>query len=289
MIHKAKSSAFLILLALSGWGAFAAGSDNGCDGDNPACVQVGTWQFSLALGLGARSNPVEGGDTIPLLVVPQFSYYGERFFIDNLDLGYTLFEDTRQSFNLITSPGYDRVFFQRSDLQNFFVDSVGIDATLLGINVDFTESRQAGGTLESLRARERRVTYLGGFEWSYGFDSAQLQFNYLHELTGEHDGDEARLAIAIPLVNRHWQLGATLGATWKSDRVVSYYYGEQGLYEPGSTVNPFAKVSYSRPLNDQWTLRIFGHYQKLGSDIADSPIVEEDDVLTVFVGGVYSF
>ena len=71
--------------------------------------------------------------------------------------------------------------------------------------------------------------------------------------------------------------------------MVSYYYGEDQLYEPGSAVNPFARVSYSRPLNQQWTLKIFGHYQKLGTSIADSPIVEEDNVLTVFVGGVYSF
>ncbi|TQV75996.1 MipA/OmpV family protein [Exilibacterium tricleocarpae] len=282
----------LMLLSLTGWPVLAA--DNGCDKDDPNCVQVGTWQFSLAVGLGARSNPVEGGDTIPLVLVPQFSYYGDRFFIDNLDFGYTLYDSPKQSFSLIASPGYDRVFFQRNDLQNFFVESAGLQTSLglpgtgLGF-VDDDLGDEERLNLQVLRERERRVTYLGGLEWSYGFDGAQLQFNYLHEVTGEHHGDEARLALAIPLYSQRWQLAATLGATWKSDRLVSYYYGEKRLYEPGSAVNPFARVSYTRPLNEKWTLRIFGHYQKLGSSIANSPIVEEDDVLTVFVGGVYSF
>ena len=49
------------------------------------------------------------------------AYYGKRFFIDNLDVGFTLAENAVNTLSLVASPGYDRVFFYRSDLQNIFV------------------------------------------------------------------------------------------------------------------------------------------------------------------------
>ena len=70
----------------------------------------------------ARTRWYTGRD-IPLVLVPQFSYYGKRFFIDNLDPGVTLFDGESNTLSLVASPGYDRVFFYRSDLQNFFVFS----------------------------------------------------------------------------------------------------------------------------------------------------------------------
>src|SRR5207237_6354188 len=85
------------------------------------CVAVGRWNLSVALGAGIRTNPVVHSQDIPLVVVPQFSYYGKRFFIDNLDPGVTLFEGEASTLSLIASPGYDRVFFYRSDLQNIFI------------------------------------------------------------------------------------------------------------------------------------------------------------------------
>ena len=48
--------------------------------------------MSVSLGIGSRSNPVMGESDIPLVVIPQISYYGKRFFLENLDLGVTLYE-----------------------------------------------------------------------------------------------------------------------------------------------------------------------------------------------------
>src|SRR5262245_29482880 len=92
-----------------------------CANPSDDCVTVGRWNLSVALGAGVRTNPLVRSQDIPLIVVPQFSYYGKRFFIDNLDPGVTLFEGDTNTLSLIASPGYDRVFFYRSDLQNIFV------------------------------------------------------------------------------------------------------------------------------------------------------------------------
>ena len=111
-------------------------ADDDCKGPSSECVPVGGWDFSIALGAGVRTDPVVHEGTIPLVVIPHISYYGERFFLDDLDVGVTLLDTDRTTLSLVASPGYDRVFFYRSDLQNIFVsglssfNSVGSGATV---------------------------------------------------------------------------------------------------------------------------------------------------------------
>lgn len=87
-----------------------------CDAD---CVAVGQWQFNLGLGLGVRSNPLAEGEASPLIVLPEVSYYGRRFFLRNLDMGFTLVESQRHQLNLLLTPSYDQMHFNRWDPLNF--------------------------------------------------------------------------------------------------------------------------------------------------------------------------
>jgi len=102
----------LLLLALT----LEAAAQSGC---RENCVAVGDWRVNVGLGLGMRSNPLHGGEDIPLVVLPEVSYYGERFFLKNLEMGFTLFEDDRHQFNVLVTPGYDQMYFNRWDPFNF--------------------------------------------------------------------------------------------------------------------------------------------------------------------------
>lgn len=66
-----------------------------------------------------RSNPLHGGDDTPLVLLPEVSYYGERFFLENLEMGFTLFENPRHQLNALVTPGYDQMYFNRWDPFNF--------------------------------------------------------------------------------------------------------------------------------------------------------------------------
>src|SRR5215469_9686120 len=110
------------LLALAPVGS-ALASD--CSGPSEECVPEGGWNFSVSLGAGVRTNPVVHESDIPLVVIPQVSYYGKHFFLDNLDGGVTLLDTDSVTLSLIASPGYDRVFFYRTDPQNIFVKGLG--------------------------------------------------------------------------------------------------------------------------------------------------------------------
>ncbi len=284
-------SGILIAGAVAIGCARAAAPEADCQPASDDCVAVGHWNFSVALGGGVRTNPVLDGRDIPLVVIPQFSYYGRHLFIDNLDLGVTLADTAANNVSLIASPGYDRVFFYRNDLQNIFVSG------LSGLG-DFASS---SGPVKPVPAntpdatqfppRARRITYLAGPEWTFKYQAVTGQLDFLHEVTGQNHGNEVRAAVAIPLMESKSRgaLAANVGITWKSAAIVNYYYGEPGYYQGGAALNPFIKLQYGRPLIGKWRLSAFVEYERLGKAIANSPIVTEDYVVTGFIGAAYPF
>jgi outer membrane protein len=265
----------------------AATPDDECKGGTSGeCVAVGKWNFSVALGAGVRTNPLVYSKNIPLVVIPQFSYYGNRFFIENLDLGLTLAENTTNTFNLVGSPGYDRVFFYRSDLQNVFVGGLPGNSGLGSFGQLVSSSAP---NAVHFPPRARRITYLAGPEWTFKSHGVSGQLDVLHDVTGHSHGTEIRAALGMPLVESRGSLTANIGITWKSAAIVNYYYGSTGIYEPGSALNPFFKLGYTLPLAGKWRFSAFAEYERLGNAIASSPIVAEHYVATTFVGAIYTF
>jgi MipA family protein len=278
-----------MLLSLCRAASVLAADD--CMGPSSDCVAVGHWNFSVALGAGVRTNPVVHGTDIPLVVIPQFSYYGKRVFIENLDLGVTLAESDSNAFSLVASPGYDRVFFYRSDLQNIFLGGLpgSGNGAASGIGGNAAASPPGSTTRAPFPSRSRQVTYLAGPEWTFKVHGLSGQVDVLHEITGHDHGDEIRTALAVPLTGSQSPLTASLGLTWKSAAIVNYYYGAPNIYQGGSAVNPFMKLSYTRPLSRKWRLTALLQYERLGKAIADSPIVTQHYVATVFAGATYGF
>ena len=277
----------LLALVVIGCHASCALADDGCTGPSTDCVAVGHWNFSVALGAGVRTNPLVHGTDIPLVVIPQFSYYGKRVFIDNLDLGVTLIEGNTQTLSLVASPGYDRVFFYRTDLQNIFLGGLPGSGGAGGTN-----SATAGSPAQKspvFPSRPRQVTYLAGPEWTFKSDRVAAQVDLLHEITGRNHGDEVRAALAIPMAASRNPVTATMGFTWKSAAIVNYYYGAPNIYQGGSAVDPFVKFGYTRQLAHHWRLTALAQYEYLGKAIADSPIIAQHYVATVFAGATCEF
>lgn len=279
-LHRAALLALLAFMAAPGIAAPAP-----CSAPSPECVVVGEWDISVSLGVGGRSNPLRWQSDLPLVVIPQVSYYGKRFFLENLELGFTLFENESNSLNVLAAPGYDRAFFYRKDLQNIFVPGAGgvlsgFDGPPQTVDMPISMPRQ-------YEVHRRHTTYLVGPEWTFSYGRWIGQLNALREVTGEHDGYEVRAAVATPIIQSKSSLVVSTGATWKSAELVRYYYGVDGLYEPGPAVNPFLRLGYSRPLSDRWTFSAFAHYEYLDHAVAASPLVADHGVATVFAGIVF--
>jgi MipA family protein len=294
-MHKIRCSPlFAALLALARASTASAGDDGDCQGPSSDCVAVGGWSLSIALGAGVRTNPVLHESDIPLVVIPTFSYYGKRFFIDNLDAGVTLFEDNHSTLSLLASPGYDRVFFYHSDPQNIFVTGLSNALQVPGTTSTLVSRNNSDGSVVQLPAvkfpsRSRKVTYLAGPEWTFKYGGISGQLDVLHEITGHNHGDEVRGALGIPLGHLGGAWTTSVGFTWKSSEIVNYYYGVPDFYAAGAAFDPFVKLAFSRPLKGKWKLTGFVETERLGNAIADSPIVNARYVTTTFVGVMYTF
>jgi outer membrane protein len=283
MRHILRNASILLLAFFASPGVRA---QTNCGEPSEDCVEVGQWDISLSLGGGVRTNPIRSNSNIPLVAIPKISYYGKRFFLENLEAGVTLHETDSNTFNLVAAPGYDRVFFVSNDLQNIFVDNTVPSGFYAGTT--FVDTKEGRVPIPGdVPLRPRRTTYLTGPEWSFSSGPLTGQLSALYEVTGRHHGTEVRAAMAAPVIKRKGEWVVSGGVTWKSAEIVRYYYGVEGVYQPKAALNPFIKVSYDRPLSNRWALNAFVHYEHLANAVADSPIVSESEVTTAFVGFVY--
>ena len=63
-------------------------------------IKLATWHIAVGVGIGIATNPLHGGDDIPLIVLPDLAYYDEHLFFDNGVLGYTFIQDKRFVFSV---------------------------------------------------------------------------------------------------------------------------------------------------------------------------------------------
>jgi len=289
---------FAPLLAI---GAFA------CEPEIEDCVEIGKWELSLGVGAGIRTNPLEATPDIPLFLIPEVNYNGERFFIQNLDFGFILWESETQQLNLLATPSYDQVYFHRWSPSNFFIDSNGFATTGKGSTDDEDlPVIDTGGDKELIapgfkdvqtrQLRNRRMAGLGGIEYSVTTALVDLQLQYVTDFTGVHDGDEVRVALAKYWSTGRHQISASVGAIWQSSEVINYYYGVtepeadlRGTYSTDAVLTPVARVEWNYQLTERWDLRFLANYRQLPDEISASPLINDNKVITVFIGGVYHF
>jgi outer membrane protein len=283
-----------------------AGGVFACTPETEDCVEVGKWELSLGVGAGVRTNPLEATPDIPLFLIPEVNYNGERFFIQNLDFGFILWENATQQFNVFATPSYDQVYFHRWSPGNFFLDSnalvssgnKGGDSEGLPV-IDIGDKELVGPSFNDLRQRNlrnRRMAGLAGFEYSLSTDYVDLQLQYVSDFTDIHQGDEARITLAKHWVNGRHHIIGSLGAIWQSSEVVNYYYGitpaeadASGTYNADAALSAVARFDWNYQLTERWDLRLLGSYRQLPDEISASPLINDNKVITVFIGGVYHF
>lgn len=250
------------------------------------------WQFSLAVGAGMRTNPVMDNPNIPLVLIPQINYQGERFFIQNLDFGYSLYETNQHEIHLLLTPSYDQVFFNTRDANNIFVNSQY--APLIKSEIPALDTEMH--VINKQQLHQRRMTALIGFEYSYSANNFDFQLQALQDIMHTYNGEEARISLSKNTVFGKHALKFTVGANWQSAKTLNYFYGlnEQEAfnssgYSPAAGITRLVRFDWSYALNEHWSLQLLASYKHLSDSITASPLITNDNVLTAFVGGVYHF
>ncbi len=280
----AKSRFYLIFLLIACFSLFNSGAQ-AADSDSQ-------WQLSLGLGVGIRTNPVMDNDDIPLVVIPQVSYQGERFFIQNLDFGYTMYQNETQQINLLITPSYDQVFFNKWDINNFIERSgLALDSSKDNPTVEPTNR-----IIDKRLLHKRRMAGLAGVEYSHSFYGLDVQLQLLTEATSYYNGTETRAAVSKSINLGKHDVKLTFGTNWQDTKTLNYYYGlptQEALihapYNAAAGLTSLLRFDWSYQLDDHWSLRFFTSYRHLSPAISDSPLVTSNNVITAFAGGVYHF
>lgn len=278
-------------------------------------VDIGSWDLSIGLGLGSRSNPVLGKTDIPLFIIPSFKYYGERFFIDDILAGYTVFDDgSHTMLNLVATISYDQFYFNSNNSGSFainaisdggsfaFPDSGGLgtvnDLTDDDDNVNTDDVATPEESIDVDQLSDRIISGLLGIEYEYVNDEVSLSLQVLKDVTNGHGGVEIRTAISHTWIEGRHYFDFSGGGIWQNQKWVDYYYGLRESDSAATTLryqsnrgalSPFIRINWRYVLTRDWTLVANYQLKRFDSPIRDSPLVTDVLSSTVFVGSVYHF
>ncbi len=246
----------------------------------PPAAGESPWRLGIALGYGERSNPLALADDIRIGIDIDVAWFGERWFFDNGDLGFTLVDSDRYTFNLVGRVNSDRVFFSKTDTDFISVfDASGGVATLQVSVPDRDYAAELGAEL------------LVDGDWGY------LQASAHHDVSGTHDGLELYLNTGRTFRQQRWAFEPSFGLSWKSRKLNDYYWGvrqeEANVlfppYRAGAGVNAHARFVASYVLDRHWTFLVIAEYERLNAEAAASPIVDQRGVIGAFAGFRYGF
>jgi len=284
---------FALILSISFFATSAHASNNDACGNNTDCIEVGRWDIGIALGYGVKSNPLKDFDDIPIYAVPTIAYYGDSWFFDNGNIGYTVTEGENYTVNVVSTFSTDRAFFYRWDPSNIFLVN-GHSAARSNISIMAAIPEPE---IDTSKLEDRSFTYLGGVEAFLYTRFGIVKASVTHDLFNVHNGTEAQLKwlYNIPLDSWNFEFAAVLD--WKSEQVIDYYYGIRPSespywsekYQAESALNQSIEFTGQYVLTENWNILLVARYTDLADEIVDSPLLDKDYTTTYFVGAAYRF
>jgi outer membrane scaffolding protein for murein synthesis (MipA/OmpV family) len=144
---------------------------------------------------------------------------------------------------------------------------------------------------------ERDQSLDAGIELGLKQNWGEIKLDWVTDTLGRHNGQEVRLSYRYRFETGPWSISPFVSWTWQDANLTDYYFGvsesearpDRPAYSPGDS----QWVGFG--LNTAWqvTDRIvfFGNFAfgGAGSNVVDSPLVDEDGFSAFFVGGTYLF
>jgi outer membrane protein len=144
---------------------------------------------------------------------------------------------------------------------------------------------------------ELDTLYGVGLEFEGMYAGWEAGLEVLQDISGEHDGQQVELSLVYPWRLAGFKLRPKLSLTWMSEKTADYFYGisarearaNRPVYSPGSSFEIEAELMIQRPLFGNFTgVGIVG-ISTFGTEITDSPLVDEDYEIEAVLGVMYTF
>jgi MipA family protein len=301
---RAPMRAHVITVALWGLASLAHGQGSSPGGavatppaapvPAPAPVRESQWRLGVALGYGNRTNPLIQSEDIPVIVDLDIAWFGKRWFFDNGDVGFTLFDESRSTTSAVARLNDDRIFFGKTNTRyvNFAYAGNGLKAPLPpSFSDEATPEPVAVVVPDRDYAVEVGVESLIDGEWG----AATLRA--FHDVSGTHGGYELSADVSRRWTKGRLSFAPTIGVIYKSAQMNDYYWGVKP--EEANTALPayragggfafegglLANYYFSRNLR----LGVSLNYEHLADDVAASPLAADDYVFAWFSGLAWTF
>lgn len=246
------------------------------------------WQWSLSAGHGKISTPLSGRHAIQGDFIPSVSYYGERFYLENTHLGYSLIEEEHLYIDLVGELNQDGMFYEFDGVNNFgWWEAIGISRT--------------GGEMPSpvgeYQDIERKLSYMAGVSSNFTANNSTVRISVLTDISGVHHGSEFRLDAKHDMNWGDWQLQINAGLARKNSNLINYYYNlrpweidnKPSWFVLNSAWNAHYGATLRYQFNEHWALLAHWQRELLDRDIQRSPLVLRNNYLSRFVGVRYDF
>ena len=278
---------WLALICLLQFPALAQDTD-AC-ANEPQCAPEQTLSLSLALGYGERSNPLYDGEEFPLVLLPDIYYYGKYWIFDNGKLGTSWALSDQWQLSLVSRLNQEKGYFQKWFSGNVLQFSHGFASQ------PTFQAERAGPSEASVLDVSKRPTALdGGFQLDWFGQNWQVQGLIWQDISNTYHGQHASIGAARSWKNAagFWQLSTTL--YWKSAKLIDTYYGIDNndpfyisRYNGKPSWQPELRLSWQKPLTENFALLAFLRYLHLDDAMTDSPLVRTNNVTTWFFGISY--
>lgn len=275
-----KKLLFLIAIAAASGSSLVCAQNSAESQQNETEEPSSAWRLGAAIGYGERSNPLVLSDDIRIMIDLDIAWFGERWFFDNGDVGFTLANTDQLTLNLVGRVNSDRVFFGKTNSQVVTLSSPSGQPVIQAVSVP---GRSYAGEL--------------GFELLTDGRLGFLQLAAHHDVSGTHQGYEIYANAGTSFVRQRWRFVPSFGASWKSDKLNDYYWGisrdEANLvfseYHAGAGLNFHARLHSTYQISEHLAFVAVAEFERLNSETAGSPLVDERYVRGVFAGFRYGF
>ncbi|QKJ87335.1 MltA-interacting protein MipA [Paramixta manurensis] len=226
--------------------------------DNPLSVGASVLYYQ---------SPYKGGQD-RYLPVPIINYEGDNFYFRSLQAGYYLWKDKQDQLSL----------------------------TVLGGPQHYDPDENDRGDMK--RLDKRHMTLLGGLAYRHVADWGIVRTTLAGDVLNNSNGILWDLAYLYRFDFGDFSLTPGIGALWNSANQNRYYYGvssremeRTGIdrYRPDDSWSPYVEMSADYKINESWRASLVGRYTRLGDEIKDSPMVDNNSQLTVWTGVSYTF
>jgi outer membrane protein len=252
------------------------------------------WRFGVALGYGERTNPLIQSEDIPVLVDLDIAWFGERWFFDNFDLGFELFDRPSFTTNIVARVNSDRVFFSKTNTK--YINFSYMGGGMVGPTVDPGTGNLVDEPVK-FKPPKRDYAIELGVEMLMDGEWGMAALRAFHDVSGTHNGYELSADYGFRWVRGRWSVAPTVGVTYKSTELSNYYWGvheEEATsrlpaYEAEGGLGWEAGLRTSYYLTRSVRLAVSANYEGLQHSVALSPLVEDDHVLGYFAGMAWQF